>query len=491
MRAFFGLVLATAAFAALAATPLHVFEGDGVTLRVFTISDDEESVTGDVTNRNVTFPFTARLAVDGEVAVYRGAFRDGSRQIPFSATQREGNDLLTFVMEGRPYRLREVPAGEVSARAPARAQPVAPADSKPAPPLAPADPQPAPAPPPAAEGQRTKLTPAGGATGQPDALRFRKVEFRDVTMGGVPAYTMLVPDGWTVDGHIEWSNERPPYPQQKIKITAPDQSSISFNPVAKFEWFETTPGAPMPGRQGEPPPKDIAAWIMAFIAEHNTQARDLRLMRDERDTAAEAAMVAQAKQTGVPIRGSWEKHVITFRFVEGGVPFTEELRVTYATLPPTPTQHMTFGSWMLFTDSDVRAPAAAWERLKPVLDASVASLRTVPEWFTQQQLVLMDITRRNHAIGMEEIRKRGEHYSRMSDESFAAWKRSVAIGDKQQNDRINAIREVDDFRDTDGLPVKLPIHYKHYYGDGKGNYLMTNGTLDRPGSEWTPLEPIE
>ena len=125
------------------------------------------------------------------------------------------------------------------------------------------------------------------------------------------------------------------------------------------------------------------------------------------------------------------------------------------------------------------------------LDASVASLRTIPEWFTQQQLVLMDITRRNHAIGMEEIRKRGEHYSRMSDESFAAWKRSVAIGDKQQNDRINTIRGVDDFRATDALPVKLPIHYKHYYGDGKGNYLMTNSTLDRPGSEWTPLEPIE
>lgn len=473
MRAVLFLLLAARAFAA---TPLHVFEGDGVTLRVFAISDDEESVTGDVTSRNVTYPFTARLSSDGDVALYRGTFRDGDQAVPFSATQREGEDLVTFVLRGRQFRLREV--------SPTPAPPTGPPASPP-PPAAPAD-RAAPVPAPSAQASAPPAPPTGA-----DQVKLRKVEFRDINMGNVVAYTMLVPDGWKVDGHVEWSNERTPYPQNKIKVVAPDQSWISFVPSLKFEYWETTPGAPMPGRQGEPAPRNLGAWIVSFIARNNKEVSDVQLVGDERDAITEAAMMAQARETGVPLRGTWEKHVVTFRFVLNGVPFTQELRATLTYGPPTRTQHMTFGFWMLFVDSDVRAPTAKWERMKPLLLASAGSLRTVPEWFTQQQLVLMEITRKNHVLGMEEIRRRGEHYSRMSDESFAAWKRSVAIGDKQQNDRINTIREVDDFRDTDGLPVKLPIHYKNYYSDGKGNYVMTNSTMDAPGSEWTELERMK
>ncbi|MEO7724964.1 MAG: hypothetical protein ABIU29_09835 [Chthoniobacterales bacterium] len=115
----------------------------------------------------------------------------------------------------------------------------------------------------------------------------------------------------------------------------------------------------------------------------------------------------------------------------------------------------------------------------------------MPQWFTQQQLLLMEITKQNHIIGMEEIRRRGQYYDQLSDASFAAWKKSQASSDRQQNVRINRIQEGDDFRDSNGLRVKLPIHYKNYYGDGRGNYLMTNSTLDKPDSSWTELEPMK
>lgn len=65
----------------------------------------------------------------------------------------------------------------------------------------------------------------------------------------------------------------------------------------------------------------------------------------------------------------------------------------------------------------------------------------------------MEITKQNHVIGMEEIRRRGRYYDEMSDASFAAWKRTQASGDRQQNARINSIYEVEDFRDPNGLPV--------------------------------------
>ena len=92
---------------------------------------------------------------------------------------------------------------------------------------------------------------------------------------------------------------------------------------------------------------------------------------------------------------------------------------------------------------------------------------------------------------MDEIARRGRQYDQMSTDSFNAWRESVSPSDTAQNDRINSIYEVQDFRDADGLAVKLPIHYQNYYSDGKGNYLMTNSTLVEPGSEWTPIEPAK
>ena len=45
----------------------------------------------------------------------------------------------------------------------------------------------------------------------------------------------------------------------------------------------------------------------------------------------------------------------------------------------------------------------SFEAMKPILYATVNSLRTVPQRFTQQQLVLMEITKHNFINGMEEI----------------------------------------------------------------------------------------
>lgn len=153
-----------------------------------------------------------------------------------------------------------------------------------------------------------------------------------------------------------------------------------------------------------------------------------------------------------------------------GVPFTEELHLTYSVSHIPPNQWVDTTTWMVFVDSNVRAPSARFEEMKPLLYASADSLRTVPQWFTQQQLLLTEITKQNHIIGMEEIRRRGQFYDQLSDASFTAWKKSQASTDRQQNSRINSIYEVEDFRDANGLPVKLPIHYKNYYGDGRGNY---------------------
>lgn len=455
-----------------AAEALRVLQGDGITLRVLKLSEDETEASGILLRSDGSYPFVARLVSDDNAAVYKGQFRVGKEEKQFTTTVREGDPDIIFSLAGRQYHLRELAPvtdeEEEQTSAPGELE----GDSA--------------EPPPAAEsaGARSPAKPA-------DEVRLHQVEIRDVNMNNVVAYTMLVPDGWDFQGHVEWSKEKTPYPQRVVKVTASDGSWINFSPAMSFSYsvIRQVGGGTM--RNGTPPPSSLGEWVVSAAARAHPELSEFSLISDERDRLLEQASEAAQRQSGIPVQGNWEKHRIKFRFLMDGVPFTEELHLTYSVSQVPPNQWVATTIWMVFVDSNVRAPSARFEEMKPLLYASANSLRTVPQWFTQQQLLLMEITKQNHVIGMEEIRRRGQYYDQLSDASFAAWKKSQLSSDRQQNARINSINEVDDFRDSNGLPVKLPIHYKNYYSDGRGNYLMTNSTLDKPDSSWTELEPMK
>ena len=488
------LVLAARSSLALAAdAPVLVLRGDGLTVRVLTISEDETRVTGQLILDGTTYPFTGRISSEGAVETVMGTFRAGADAFDFTSTQRAGEELVTLTTGGTKYRLRPVDGEGVAQPNPAPRQD--PPNLRP--PAAQAKPTPR-------AGAPRKAKPAAAAA--PAELRMRRVEFRDINMANVVAYTMLVPEGWEPEGHVEWSNDKTPYPQKKFTISGPDGARISFQPAMTFTYSEASAVAkqeaarlgirsPIPDQMGTPPPEDLGAWVVDTVTQHNQQVSNVELVSDKRDEAAERAMAEQRRQLGAAANNGgqqWEVHAITIRYDMGGVPFLEEIHLSYAKLDPMPTRNMTIWNWMLFPIVAFRAPEAKFEQAKPLAYASAQSLRTVPQWFTQSQLLIMQATQRNHVIGMEEIRRRGQFYDQMSDADMAAWKKSVGpSSDAQQNDRINTIYEVDDFRDTDGTPVKLPIHYKNYYSDGKGNYVMTNSTLHEPGSDFTQIGPVK
>ena len=459
------------------------------------------------------------MSSDGSVETVRGTVKAGDESFDFTSTQREDEDFVIFNTGNKKYRMVMKPDAEQGdnprdAKAPAaRDNPLAGSEQMPvAADRAPVEPDRAPiaqdrAPvepdlaPIASDRAPAPVTNRTGDRGAnvPGEVKLRKVEILDINMGNVPAYTMLVPDGWKVEGHIEWSNDKTPYPQKKFSVTGPDNSRINFLPAMSFAYSEITDvarqesaamGMPqvIPDRQGVAPPRDLGAWIVSALQQGNQQIRNVRLVEDKRDTATEQAVAEMSRQAGVTVSGEQTIHIITITYDKDGVPFTERLNLSYGKLPPLYTRNINMWSWMLFTNSIVSAPTAKFEQMTPLLYTSVNSLRTVPQWYTQQQELIMQISRNNHQIDMAAIRKRGETYSQISDTQHAAWKKTVASGDSQQNDRINSIYEVSDFKDTDGLGVKLPIHYDNYYSDGKGSYLMTNNASN-PGSDWSKLEP--
>jgi hypothetical protein len=79
----------------------------------------------------------------------------------------------------------------------------------------------------------------------------------------------------------------------------------------------------------------------------------------------------------------------------------------------------------------------------------------------------------------------------MSDTDYAKYKKDMSSGDAAQRTRINSIKETDDFRDTNGNIVNLPMHYNHVFSDGKGNYVLSNNSQDKPGTLWKPIRPMK
>ena len=79
---------------ALADPPLSILKGDGLVVRVLTLSNDGTMVAGELTRGDGTHAFTGRISSDGDVEIVRGSFRVGQKTFEFSSSQPEGEDLV-------------------------------------------------------------------------------------------------------------------------------------------------------------------------------------------------------------------------------------------------------------------------------------------------------------------------------------------------------------------------------------------------------------
>lgn len=91
-----------------AAEALRVLQGDGITLRVLKLSEDETEASGILLRSDGSYPFVARLVSDDNAAVYKGQFRVGKEEKQFTTTVREGDPDIIFSLAGRQYHLREL-----------------------------------------------------------------------------------------------------------------------------------------------------------------------------------------------------------------------------------------------------------------------------------------------------------------------------------------------------------------------------------------------
>lgn len=329
------------------------------------------------------------------------------------------------------------------------------------------------------------LTAAAALAADPvEPVKLRTVEFKDVDMGGVVSHTMLVPEGWKAEGQTRWGGSPTPMPEPTILVTNDAGGRVAFVPIMSFFYGEVDSGE----RFGTPPPEKLGEWLVEQLGKSG-QGKKGKLVSDTRDEGQEkpfAKMYADSKIDGM----TYEVRHVAYTYEQDGVKYTEELDVLYTRLPVVRGGGTASQVWALQVLLNVRGPADKFDKQKPLLYATARSLRTVPKWYTQVLQLRTELLRAEAAQTAAAIKAAAKRYDTLSDDNMKAWRQRQAIDDATHNDRINGIYEVSDFKDADGLTVKLPYHYKNYYSDGKGTYLLTN-TETRPGTDWTQITPVK
>lgn len=329
---------------------------------------------------------------------------------------------------------------------------------------------------------------ANPAPGAPSTLRLKRHAFADVSMGILAAYTVMLPPGWSASGKVEW---RPvgqvPFPQQIIEVTSPRQGRITLQPLSTFTYTESD----LMGRQGVPAPQNIVQWLLEIAPKVDPNVRNVKLVRSSRDGKAEAWLKRMDTATGGGQGMQREIHSIVMEYDERSVRRREEVQITYVRFAPYVSNGLSSQTWSLAAGLSISAPVSTFAAQKPALINVARTLGPTPQWHTQSQAAIAEMSRQRAANNWEIIKARGRQISQLSDAQYEKYKRETRSSDAAQRARINGIYETDDFKDTNGNIVNLPMHYNHVFSDGKGNYVLSNNSRDKPGSSWKSIRPMK
>ena len=138
--------------------------------------------------------------------------------------------------------------------------------------------------------------------------------------------------------------------------------------------------------------------------------------------------------------------------------------------------------WMLLSDIVVFAPKGKLQSQLKNLIAIAASLRMTPEFQQSINQTLHNMTQDDirTANKISQINRQTNDYIRRTNQQ--SWENRQQANDRSHQNYINSIREVEVYSQG-GYEYELPSHYDYVYGDGTGNFIMTNDAFYQPNSD--------
>lgn len=308
----------------------------------------------------------------------------------------------------------------------------------------------------------------------------------------VPAFSVLLPKGWKIDGGIQWNISATCMTEVVFnRLTArSEDGSMSFHmfPNANWEWFDDpmmqqakqmsaqmgSPGCPMAR------PLNAAQFLRSVLVPREFPGG--RIASIEPNEAVTRALREQARQANAMFAGSAielsaeaasAKLLLPNDRVGRAVASVMQFRSTmYSPLSGQNTSSYTCAAENLMAFQAPAANEAEGERLFATI---MASIRINPVWLQAIQQMFMNV----HQIQMQGVRDRSRIWRETQNEigqmRAESWQRQQESRDRIAGQWSQAIRGVEDWKDPHtGEVTELTSGYSDAWSDGSGSYLLSS-----------------
>ena len=370
---------------------------------------------------------------------------------------------------------------------------------------------------PASSAEAPAPPPAAGST------VFREHKITDPGMNDLVAATVLVPEGWAVEGGL---TRNPPQLYSMpvavdVKFTAPDGRRVRFFPSLSFE-FGGQGGQPFSATLGGnlylPLPASPGQWLveMARISPE-PGVTDVRLVSETMDPDLTAQLRQQnaqlfqmieqnramGAQVGVGTEFDMQATKIVLTYTHDRRDYEETFLMTWQYMASTFQGQPTGGNWSIMLMRSARGPIGTDYLNDPELMTILRSAQNNPAWDAEMGKYWAELTRiRNQgnqdrmAINQRAHEQRMQTIRETGDIITQGWRDRSARQDAAHERFIDTIHEVTPYQTPAGETVKLPSFYEHVYTDGNGRYLLNNSSLYDPNTDpnlnqqtWQRIEP--
>ncbi|MCH6258576.1 hypothetical protein MLD52_18595 [Puniceicoccaceae bacterium K14] len=355
---------------------------------------------------------------------------------------------------------------------------------------------------------------------------FREHQVTDPGMNNTVASTILVPDGWKIEGGMTRPN--PQYYMNPflldISFTAPDGRQVHIFPSLSFEFNYNYPlQAYSPTANGYfymDLPQSPGAWLMDWARQQPREGvSNLRFVSEEQEVELTNAlrrnnsqayqMVQQNQymgaQTGISMEFDTQATVVVIQYMENGIELEESILVGWQYFLNYWQGRVTGGYWSVSTMCSFRGPVGSDYLNDPQLMAIMKSLRPNPVWVNEMNKFWAEMSRIKNKGRQDRMnqniaanRKLSQTLSETSDIIANGWAARNTISDSAQSSYVDSIHQVTPYTTTGGDTVRLPSFYDHVYTDGNGGYILNNDALYNPNLDssvnsqnWSRISPSQ
>lgn len=339
---------------------------------------------------------------------------------------------------------------------------------------------------------------AGAADAPPDAaaaqpVKFTKLAVKDPDLNHIEAVSFLIPSDWKPQGGVQWFADYAILANLLMTVTDPKTgAAIEFLPVQKFTHL-TNPVFPMAvgsnymGQIVSPPIEDPAQFLSTFYfptALKRLQGSQLVTTEDLRKVAQQIAQ----QNAGSHVKATRLRYEYAD---DAGRAWEEDV---YLTLVYTPWQMGTM--WAVNSCYSFRAPKGELERLTPVMNTTISTVRLSLDWFAGYMQV-SQLFRNRMQQGIRDATLLSQKITQINEEIRQMHAESYKLQCESQ-ERISEsfgeyIRGVETYKNPfEDRPVQLPAGYKDAWVNPQGEYVLSTDSTYNPNvgdtREWRRME---